>query len=52
MNMDAIFFPNVSITYRILLTIRVTIAFAEKKYFKFKNIKILLAINYVTIKIK
>jgi hypothetical protein len=39
--------------YRILSTILVTVIFAgKKKNFEVKNIKILLAINYTTIKIK
>jgi hypothetical protein len=39
-------------SYKILSTIPVTVIFAEKKNFEVKNIKILLVINYTTIKIK
>ena len=44
--------PNTSIAYKILLTILVIVASVEKSFSKVKIIKILLAINYITRKIK
>ena len=44
-------FPNAYIAYRILLTIPVMVAFAEKKNFKIKINKILFKVFYVTKKL-
>ncbi|KAI5400105.1 hypothetical protein KIW84_065151 [Lathyrus oleraceus] len=41
-------FPNTVIAYRILLTIPVTVASAEKKFFKIEVVKNLLAVYHVT----
>lgn len=45
-------YPNVSIVYRILLTIPVTVASAERSFSKLKLLKKLFEVIYVTRKIE
>ena len=45
-------YPNVSIAYRILLTIPITMASVEKSFSKLKLLKSYFVVNYATIKVK